>query len=82
MNTNHDPFNLLGLTETETKRYSITRAIRAAADTNARSAAGFELECHRELEKRFGAARTQHSIYVPVTAGRTRRGTKAAANRR
>ncbi len=79
MSNKNDPFNLLGLSESETKRYSITRAIRAAADPNARNEAGFELECHRELEKRFGAARTQHSIYVPVSARSARRGTKAAA---
>lgn len=59
----------LGLTGRETKRYSVTRAINALVEfskgnVKAWEEAGFERECHSELEKRIGPA-ANGGIYVP-----------------
>ena len=43
----------LGLTQDETRRFSLFRAIQAVAEKNW-SNAGFELECSREIAKRLG----------------------------
>ena len=57
----------LGLTPADAKRYSIFKAVRAAAQ-NDWSDAGLELEAHKELEKRLGAGRGQgkRSFFVPL----------------
>lgn len=60
------PPSELGMTPKETQRYSLFRAMRAAA-SNDWSEAGLELEAHRELEKRFGDRRQgKRSFFVPL----------------
>lgn len=59
----------LGLTGTETKRYSVMRALNALVEfskgnVRAWENAGFERECHEELVKRIGPA-ANGGIYVP-----------------
>ena len=54
----------LGMSPTEVKRYSVLRAINAAA-TNDWSNAGLEREAHLAIEKRMGASR-RNGIYVPL----------------
>jgi HK97 family phage major capsid protein len=54
----------LGLSESETKRYSLFNAIRAVADKNW-SNAGFELECSREISKRLGKMPDPNRFMVP-----------------
>lgn len=53
----------LGLSQRETRSYSMLRAIRAAADKDW-SGAGFELECHRALEQKIG--RQARGFFVPL----------------
>jgi HK97 family phage major capsid protein len=60
------PPSEIGLSPKETQRYSLFRAMRAAA-SNDWSDAGLELEAHRELEKRFGDRRQgKRSFFVPL----------------
>jgi HK97 family phage major capsid protein len=54
----------LGLSDSETKRYSLFNAIRAVADKNW-SNAGFELECSREISKRLGKMPDPNRFMVP-----------------
>lgn len=54
---------VIGLTEKETKRFSVLRAIHALA-TNDWKAAGFELECSRAVEKLAGTPK-HGGFYVP-----------------
>jgi HK97 family phage major capsid protein len=54
----------LGLSETESKRYSLMSAIRACADKNWTNA-GFELECSREIAKRHNTVLDPNKFYVP-----------------
>lgn len=54
MTTNPSPSSTdLGLTGSDTKQYSILRAIRAIAENRPQDA-GFELECDRTLKKKLG----------------------------
>jgi HK97 family phage major capsid protein len=55
----------LDMTPKEVARYSVFRAMRAAAENDWRDA-GLELEAHRELSKRFGAGQGKRSFYVPL----------------
>jgi HK97 family phage major capsid protein len=55
----------LDLTPKEVARYSVFRAMRAAAENDWKDA-GLELEAHRELSKRFGAGQGKRSFYVPL----------------
>lgn len=57
------PVNPLGLTDQEQRSYSILRAINAAI-TNDWSQAGFERECHLEIQKQHG--REAKGFYIPV----------------
>lgn len=54
----------LGLSENESKRYSLMAAIRACADKNWTNA-GFELECSREIAKRTNTILDPNKFYVP-----------------
>lgn len=54
----------LGLSEGESKRYSLMNAIRACADKNWTNA-GFELECSREIAKRSNTILDPNKFYVP-----------------
>ena len=54
----------LGLTPTETQRFSIFNAIRAIADKNW-SNAGFELECSRAIADKLKRLPDAHKFYVP-----------------
>lgn len=54
---------VIGLTEKETKRFSVTRALAALASKDW-SGAGFELECSRAVEKIAGAPKNG-GFYVP-----------------
>jgi HK97 family phage major capsid protein len=58
----------LGLTGAETKRYSLFRAMQAAAN-NDWSEAGLELEASQALEKKLGGKRQgKRSFFVPLEA--------------
>lgn len=54
----------LGLSDGETRSYSLVRAIRAAADGKWADA-GFELECSREIAKRLDKVPDATRFYVP-----------------
>lgn len=54
----------LGLTESETKRFSLLNAVRAVADKNWNQA-GFELECSRAIAKRLNVVQDPNKFYVP-----------------
>jgi HK97 family phage major capsid protein len=54
----------LGMEPQDVKRYSVLRAINAAATGNW-AAAGLEREAHLAIEKRMGASR-RNGIYVPL----------------
>lgn len=54
----------LGLSDGETQRYSLFRAVRAVADKNW-SSAGFELECSRTIAKRLNVVQDPNKFYVP-----------------
>jgi HK97 family phage major capsid protein len=54
----------IGLSENETKRYSLFNAIRAVADKNWNNA-GFELEASRTIAQKLGRAPDPHKFYVP-----------------
>lgn len=60
--TGESPASRLDLTEKETRRYSIARAILAQADNDWRSAE-FERECNDEIAKRVG--RESSGFFVP-----------------
>lgn len=64
MSTNPSPAAPdLGMTDRETKRYSVLRAINAL-HTRDWSSAPFEYECHKELVKRHGDPQN-NGFYVP-----------------
>ena len=54
----------LGLSDGETRNYSLVRAIRAAYENNW-SQAGFELECSREIAKRLDKVPDATRFFVP-----------------
>lgn len=58
------PATKLGLSDAETKRFSLFRAIQATADKNWTNA-GFELECSREVAKRLNKVPDPNKFYVP-----------------
>lgn len=56
----------LDLTKTEARKYSLLRALRAAAN-NDWSDAGLELECNKEISKRLDRTpKSRSSFYVPL----------------
>jgi HK97 family phage major capsid protein len=64
--TNPQPASRLGLTAIETQRFSLARAIVAAASKdNDWSKAGFELECSRAVAQKLGKIAEAHRFYVP-----------------
>jgi len=57
---------LIGMDQRDLSRYSITKALRYLADPSsqsARDAAGFELECSREAERKY--ERSANGVLVP-----------------
>ena len=63
---NPQPASRLGLTAGETQRFSLARAIVAAASKdNDWSKAGFELECSRAVAQKLGKIAEAHRFYVP-----------------
>lgn len=63
---NPQPASRLGLTGQETQRFSLARAIVAAASKdNDWSKAGFELECSKAIAQRLGRIAENHKFYVP-----------------
>lgn len=54
----------LGLGEGEVRSYSLVRALLAASENNWQ-AAGFELECSREISKRMNTVPDAKKFYVP-----------------
>jgi HK97 family phage prohead protease len=66
---NPQPASRLGLTAEETQRFSLQRAILAAASKdNDWSKAGFELECSKAVAQRLGKIAENHKFYVPFEA--------------
>lgn len=61
---NAKPVSEIGLTDAETRRFSLGRAIRAAAEGNW-SEAGFEAEVSGEVAKRTGKVADGRRIFVP-----------------
>jgi HK97 family phage major capsid protein len=59
----------LGLTDRETRQYSICRAILAAHSRNWKDA-GFELECHEEIAKRINKIPETGAFFVPLDVQR------------
>lgn len=59
----------LGMTDRETKEYSLCRAILAAHSRNWKDA-GFELECHEEVAKRINKIPEAGSFFVPLDVQR------------
>jgi HK97 family phage major capsid protein len=53
------------MTPKEVARYSVFRAMKAAAE-NDWSEAGLEMEAHKELAKRFNGQRGKRSFFVPL----------------
>lgn len=64
----------LGLTDKETKRYSLFRALRAAASKGDWSQAGFELECSQAVAKKLGRAPEEFKFFVPFEVQENRSG--------
>jgi HK97 family phage major capsid protein len=66
MGTKATPTADIGLTDKETKQYSVLRAIKALADKDW-SGAGFERECHAAILKRAGLGEAANNgFYMPV----------------
>jgi HK97 family phage major capsid protein/HK97 family phage prohead protease len=66
---NPQPASRLGLTANEAQRFSLSRAIVAAASKdNDWSKAGFELECSRAVAQKLGKVAENHKFYVPFEA--------------
>jgi HK97 family phage major capsid protein/HK97 family phage prohead protease len=65
--TNPQPGSRLGLTPTETQRFSLARAILACKDNDWKNA-GFELECSRAVAQRLGKVAEPTKFYVPFEA--------------
>lgn len=63
------PVTDLGLSASETRRFSIARAIRACADQNWNEA-GFEAEASREIGKRLGIVSDKTRFFVPAEVQR------------
>lgn len=61
---NPQPLGHLGLTEKETKRFSIMRAIQAVAEKDW-THAGFELECSRAVANKMNKSPDPNKFYVP-----------------
>jgi HK97 family phage major capsid protein len=59
------PVTEIGLTEKETQRYSIAKAIMGSIDPKLREAAAFEFECHDAIEAR-GVRPQQGGFFVPA----------------
>lgn len=59
----------LGLTDRETREYSLCRAILAAHGGDWKNA-GFELECHEEVAKRINKIPERGSFFVPLDVQR------------
>jgi HK97 family phage major capsid protein len=59
------PVTDLGMSKTETRRFSLARAIRACADQNW-SNAGLEAEASREIGKRLGVVTDHNRFFVPA----------------
>jgi len=62
--TNPKSETLLGLTQQETRRFSVRSAILAVASQNWNQA-GFEAECSAEIAKRLGKVPETNKFYVP-----------------
>jgi HK97 family phage major capsid protein len=62
--SNPQPASRLGLTGAETQRFSLVRAINAAASRNWKDA-GFELECSRGVAQKTGKVADDNKFYVP-----------------
>ena len=61
----------LGLTDQETQRFSICKAILAVRDKDW-SKAGFELECTRSIAQKMGTTPDSTKFYVPLEVQRRR----------
>jgi HK97 family phage major capsid protein len=62
--TNPQPASRLGLTSGETQRFSLARAITAAAAKDW-AKAGFELECSRSVAQKLGRVAEDYKFYIP-----------------
>jgi HK97 family phage major capsid protein len=62
--TNPQSVAKIGLTDGETKRYSIVRAIEACAAQNWKNA-GFELECSRAIQQKLNVVPDPNTFHVP-----------------
>ena len=62
--TNPQPLTRLGLTEPETQRFSLNKAILACA-TNDWKDAGFELEASRAIAQKLGTSPDPKKFYIP-----------------
>ena len=61
---NPQPVSRIGLTDRETERFSLTRAILACVENDWRNAP-FELECSRTVAKKMNRLIEQNKFYIP-----------------
>ena len=61
---NPQPLSRVGLTETETQKFSITRAIKACVDKDWKDA-GFELEASRAVAQKIGRVHEPMKFFIP-----------------
>jgi HK97 family phage major capsid protein len=62
--TNPQPASRLGLSQGETQRFSLSRAILACYERDWKSA-GFELECSKAVAQKLGKVAANNKFYVP-----------------
>ncbi len=79
--SNPQSVSKLGLTEAETKKFSLARAILAVRDDNW-SKAGFEAECSREIAQRLGKVPDPKRFYVPLEVQHDQRIARNDLNKR
>ena len=63
--TNPQSVSMVGMSNSETRQYSLTRAINAAFDKDW-SKAGLELEAHKLIAQRMGTIAHPNKFYVPL----------------
>jgi len=64
--TTKDAVGMVGLTEAEVKRYSITKAIRACTEKSWPKHAAFEAEVSQALGRKLGKQAGEFNFYVPL----------------
>lgn len=61
-----DSVSAVGMTESDVKRYSIARALRACTDKSWPKIAPFEAEVSDQIRQRMGKTASEYSFFVPM----------------